>query len=209
MNLKKEKEIVLTHLWLWQRRSYLIDNSSILGFVLLVSQVHKATFFLSILKVVVCAYAANQQRHCYYVTHIVYEHNTKYVQVQGLSDINLRLFVCFFEVCLFSSPFYVELGPNVHSVGWITLTSACDAGGRPRPLGLSLRPQERRGNEVGRMIYHKQEVNNIPWYIYVNAAFSQNLPWVVSTKKPTTVQAFLILCVNFNFRVCWHFNWWW
>ena len=95
---------------------------------------HKAKFFLSVLKVVVCAYAANQQRYCCYVTHIVYEHNTKDVQVQGLSDINFRLFVCFFEVCLFSSPFsltYVELGPNVHSVGWITLTSACGAGGRP------------------------------------------------------------------------------
>ena len=81
-----------------------------------------------------CAYAANQQRHCCYVTHIVYEHNTKDVQVQGLSDINLRLFVCFFEVCLFPLPFsltYVELGPNVHSVGRITLTNACDAGGRP------------------------------------------------------------------------------
>ena len=43
--------------------------------------------------------------------------------------------------------------------GWIM--GACDAGGQPLPQALSHRPQEREGNEVGRMIYVKHEVNNL------------------------------------------------
>jgi len=43
--------------------------------------------------------------------------------------------------------------------GWIA--GACDAGGQPLPQALSHRPQEREGNEVGRMIYVKHEVNNL------------------------------------------------
>ena len=57
-------------------------------------------------KIVICAHATNQQRHCNYGIHAQSNENkTKHVQGQGPSNINLSLFVCFFDVYPASQPY--------------------------------------------------------------------------------------------------------